>query len=417
LSVIKEKTLKSVDVSTYENFAKHRRVSTSKGTSIDSFDIEGHLDLLRGVVGECGFRAIGQQIAGKDACVVWTRVSFECIHKLCRVLLSLYESSRVAERYPLINNVSEVRDPSVISRLDGLLDTKLAEVINYDVTIAPPEAVSWQEIQSFKFDQYGSLEPSLGYSFDDVREMFGAAEPTCELMRKITLETVKPDGNIGLQSWSLYDCLVTEINDTTNSNYKYILMAGEWYEVAESFAQQVETGIAALSMHSIVLPNAGHNENEGEYNLRFVSTDTSIYTLLDKKNISYGGGSSRVEVCDVLSSTMTLYHVKDYHGSATLSHLFAQGTVSARLLLEQEFRQKLLTKYPDLPANVLQVGRISPGDIEIVYAIICESGRELPSGLPFFSKVRLLESVRELRRMGYSNVSVAKITRADGLVT
>lgn len=411
LSVVRRDTLKSVDVSTYDNFAKHRRVSTSKGTTIDSFDIEGQLDLLRGVIGDCGLSAIGQQIGGKDACVVWTRVTFDRMHKLCSALLRLYQSSRVSKRYPVVNNVAEVRDPAEIQRLDQLLDTQLVAALNHDISIAPPEVVDWQNVHAFTLDHANAPASSVCYSFTDIRTMYGANSLTCADMRLVTLGTETPAGTPGHQAWPLYDCLVTEIDDPNDPNVKCILMAGEWYVVAASFVAQVNQGLATLPAHAVALPDANAAETEGDYNSRFAASDPANLTLLDKKNISYGGGSSRIEVCDVLSSAQCLYHIKDYHGSATLSHLFAQGTVSARLLLEQDFRQELISKHPGLPANLIQANNINPGGIEVVYAIICDSARQLPAGLPFFSKVRLLESARELKRMGFSNVSVAKITR------
>lgn len=411
LSVVKPATLKNVDVSTYENFAKHRRVSTSKGTTIDSFDIEGQLELLRGVIGDCGFPGIGQQIGGKDACILWTRVSFDRLHKLCNVLLNLYESPRVAKRYPIVNNVTEVRDPSEALRLDGLLDTQIASNQNHDVSIAPPEVVDWQNTHSFELEHESAPPASLSISFDEVRTMLNPASPTSANMRNIRLITKTPTGTNGLQAWTLYDCLVTEIDDPINPSVKCILMAGEWYVVASTLVSKVNQELGTIPPHALALPDALPIETEGDYNSRFAGTDPTNLTLLDKKNISYGGGRSRIEVCDVLSSASCLYHIKDYSGSATLSHLFSQGCVSARLLLDEEFRKELLNNHPTLPQNVIKLKSITPGKIEVTYAIICEPGRALPAGLPFFSKVRLLEASRELKRMGFKKVTLAKITR------
>lgn len=409
LSVVKRDTLKSVDVSTYENFAKHRRVSTSKGTTIDSFDLEGNLDLLRGVVGECGL-PVGQQIGGKDACIIWTRVPFSELTRLCRTLLRLYQSRRVSKRYPMLNNVAEVRDPAEIQRLDDLLDAALANNPHHDVSVAPPEVVDWQRVRAFTIDHANAPDPSPSLEFGSIRTML-QPHPTTADMRQVVVGTEDPAGQDGLQAWKLYDCLVTEIDDPTNAAVKCILMAGDWYVVAATFVGEVNQGLMAIQNHAQALPNAGPVETEGDYNQRFVQSAPTILTLLDKKNISYGGGSSRIEVCDVLSSMSRLYHIKDYSGSATLSHLFSQGTVSARLLLEQDFRQRLLQRYPGLPPTVIHANAITPAQLEIVYAIICEGNRALPAGLPFFSKVRLLEAVRELRRMGFTNVTVAKILR------
>jgi uncharacterized protein (TIGR04141 family) len=411
LSLVKRDTLKSVDVSTYENFAKHRRVSTSKGTTIDSFDIEGQLDLLRGVIGECSASAVGQHIGGKDACIVWTKIQFSEIPRLCKVLVSAYESKRVSKHYPIVNQVAEVRDPSEVQRLDSLLDSEFAANPNYDASVAPPEVVDWQNVSEFVLDHPNAPAPSISLSFADVRNLFAPNPPTLSQLRSIILGTLTPNGTPGTQSWTLYDCIVSEISDPTDPSVRCILMAGDWYVVSASFVTQVNQQLASIGQHAVALPNALQGETEGVYNERFKNQNPLTHGLLDKKNISYGGGNSRIEVCDVISSQPCLYHVKDYHGSATLSHLFAQGTVSARLLLEQEFRQEVINKHPNLPGAPIQLASINPNNIEVVYAIICEPTRSIPSGLPFFSKVRLNESVKELRRMGYTNVTVARVSR------
>jgi uncharacterized protein (TIGR04141 family) len=411
LSLVKRDTLKSVDVSTYENFAKHRRVSTSKGTTIDSFDIEGQLDLLRGVVGDCERSAVASQIGGKDPCIVWSKVTFDKMHKLCGILLSAYESPRVGNRYPVINQVSEVRDPTETARLDALLDAQILANAGLDVSIAPPEVVDWQNTAVFRLDHEKAPQPSLTLDFASVREMFAPNTPTCLDMRSVNVETITPAGNQGPQGWTLYQCLVAEVSDPKDPNVRCVLMAGDWYTVAASLVNQINQELAALPQHATALPDANPGETEGAYNGRFATANAATHGLLDTKTICYGGGRSRIEICDVITSSGCMYHVKDYHGSATLSHLFAQGTVSSRLLLEQQFRQEVVNKHPDLPGNPIQPGEFNPGSMEVVYAIICEQNRAIPGDLPFFSKIRLVESARELRQMGYTNLSVAKVKR------
>lgn len=411
LSLVKRDTLKSVDVSTHENIAKHRRVSTSKGTTIDSFDIEGQLDLLRGVVGDCERAAVGAQIGGKDACIVWTEVTFEKIHKLCGVLLSAYESGRAEKRFPIVDNVSEVRDPTEADRLDYLLDDQIASNNGLLVSIAPPDVVDWQNTSALRMVHPKAPEPTISLDFEAVKRMYGLKHPTCKKMRVVRVETVTPDESKGLQGWTLYQCLVAELGDPSNPNVRWVLMAGDWYTVSVGLVNRVNQDLAGIPTHTAGLPDANAGETEGDYNCRFASSNPATHCLLDASTIKFGDGRSRIEVCDVITSGGCMYHVKDYHGSATLSHLFAQGTVSCRLLLEQEFRQEVVNKHPNLPGNPIRPSVFNPGNLEVVYAIICERGRSIPKDLPFFSKVRLVESVRELRRMGYTNVSVVKVNR------
>lgn len=411
LSVVKPDTLKSADISTFDNFAKHRKVSTSKGTTIDSFDIEGMLELLRGVVGECQYGALARHVGGKDSCVLWTRVEFKRFPKLCALLLKVYEMDRVSQRYPILDNVSEVRDPADLHRLDTLLDAKLADPAVLSIGVAPPEAVDWESIEALTLSHSQAPAPAMAYTISQMRQMVAPSALTSADTRGIEVGTRTPAGVQGRQSWTVYDCLVAEVDDPNFPGVKFILMAGSWYEVAASFVQQTNNALATVAIHQNQLPNALQGEKEGAYNARFAAGDPQNLFLLDKKNIPYGGGRSRIEVCDVLGSGAVFYHLKDYSGSATLSHLFSQGTVSCRLLHEQDFRQMIIDRYPNIPPSALQVNTFTASGLEVVYGIICEANRAIPAGLPFFAKVRLMESVRELRSMGYTNVSVAKISR------
>lgn len=71
------------------------------------------------------------------------------------------------------------------------------------------------------------------------------------------------------------------------------------------------------------------------YNYKFEKTlakkSPNHFLLMDRRLISYGGGRSRIEFCDVLTDDGKRIHIKRYSGSATMSHLFNQGLVSASM--------------------------------------------------------------------------------------
>lgn len=412
LSLVVQDTLKSVDIAAYENFAKYRRVSTSRGTTLDSFDIQGQLDLLQGVVGDCASPGVGEQIGGKDSVLLWTRVEIPRLSKLCGVLLRAHESKRVEKRFPLLGNVTLVLDPADTAYLDSLLDEAMAGDPRHDVSIAPPDVVNWHDIAGFVIGRGRDAAATLDLRFESVREMLAPDAPTLSRLRHLELSTVQPDGSPGSQKWSLYDCLVTELDDPRRPGYRCALMAGQWRIVAAGVVKEVEQALATLPAHTArPLPPVHPSEKEREYNLRFAAVEPSVLELLDARCVTYGAANSRVEVCDVVSSGRHLYHIKDYHGSATLSHLFAQGTVSARLLLEQDFRAKVRQQFGPVAQAAFPPDALSAGDFEVVFGVICEPSRQIPQGLPFFSKVKLVEAVRELRRMGFHNVTTARIER------
>ena len=98
-------------------------------------------------------------------------------------------------------------------------------------------------------------------------------------------------------------------------------------------------------------------EDEGNYNERV--SKTLKYYLLDKMLIKSTQTTSPIEVCDLLTSDSQFIHVKHRKGnSAGLSHLFAQGSVSADLILgDKEFRKSIRKKSVQ---NILKLKPLFP---------------------------------------------------------
>lgn len=86
-------------------------------------------------------------------------------------------------------------------------------------------------------------------------------------------------------------------------------------------------------------------EEEGDYNLRFVSLNNDKCICLDKNNFRDfpNRPNDQVEICDIVTANKELICVKTYKSSSSvLSHLFMQGIVSAELLIDvKEYRKKL----------------------------------------------------------------------------
>jgi uncharacterized protein (TIGR04141 family) len=105
-----------------------------------------------------------------------------------------------------------------------------------------------------------------------------------------------------------------------------------------------------------------------------------------------------------------MIHVKRYSGSQTLSHLFAQGSVGAHLLLtDRAFRRKLDATLPE--THRVGSGAVDARAFEVVYAIVDGSGRPLVEVLPFFSRLMLKNTARQVGAFGYavSTVGIAVV--------
>jgi uncharacterized protein (TIGR04141 family) len=57
--------------------------------------------------------------------------------------------------------------------------------------------------------------------------------------------------------------------------------------------------------------------------------------MMDRDNFKIGGAHDKIEVCDLLNEARQMICVKKMVSSATMSHLFSQGSVSATLLRKE----------------------------------------------------------------------------------
>ena len=73
---------------------------------------------------------------------------------------------------------------------------------------------------------------------------------------------------------------------------------------------------------------------------------------MDRKTVYHDGYGSQVELCDALVMDGAFIHVKQYGGSSSLSHLFAQERVSAQLIKSDDvFRRKAQDKIGSVKPN------------------------------------------------------------------
>ena len=184
--------------------------------------------------------------------------------------------------------------------------------------------------------------------------------------------------------WTVYQCLNCEI---TKDGRTYILTEGKWFEVNSSFVASIDRAVGNVRLSGIPLA-AEKDEKETDYCKRLHAANEAHSVVMDRKS---------------------LIHLKRYSGSSVLSHLFAQGVNSARLLVsDTEFRRKVNDK---LPAGYhLPVGPLyDPAEYEVVYGIISETADQLPARLPFFSKLTLKRAMDEIQNLMRMKMSLAGI--------
>jgi uncharacterized protein (TIGR04141 family) len=116
-------------------------------------------------------------------------------------------------------------------------------------------------------------------------------------------------------------------------------------------------------------------------------------------------------------------HVKRDFEAEALSHLFAQGAVSAELFTYRpQYRARLRELLTGAPAVAAVVPTDPPEPLffRVAFGIISEEPDRVPTDLPVFSRVHLAQMADQIERMGFRltvfgiNTRVGARPTADG---
>jgi uncharacterized protein (TIGR04141 family) len=204
---------------------------------------------------------------------------------------------------------------------------------------------------------------------------------------------------------NIYSCLAFEASVAAAGGVgkPHILSQGGWYQTNANFVSDVNAKLQLLSKQ---LPKKrltiwNKSDHEGAYNS---SNAVGDIVHFDAKNVSYGGGASRFEFCDLMDpKTQTLYFVKIAANSSHMSHLAEQIRRTAELFFgpDPTFRQKLaavVSKHHPKLSTAWVNSRPRHGDWHLCLVPL---GRPLKD-LPFFAKCGVFRLAKELEARGHS---------------
>lgn len=214
------------------------------------------------------------------------------------------------------------------------------------------------------------------------------------------------------------------LNDTES---KYVLFQGKWYEVPIDFYSYIERTINSISDDRLGVDYIDFTNNhtsmrngkivssEGAYN-----KDMSIKSelvLFDTKNYSITPDNARkyklvpgsaVEPCDILdysNGKIQLIHVKKGRSSSGISHLLSQAYVSSMLYKKDpEFLTHLNQISEDQNHGTIDFSNINNKDVVVVLACIVEPDymTKLNSKtFPLLTAVSIIKTVSEIKDLGF----------------
>lgn len=402
LNSIDENHLRRIDKKNMASIPKDTSEQLSKEGVVADFGIDIEQDLIQSITGKSKDENFGKTVTGKDALSVSVKVGLSNLQDFLKKCFKTYESDVYKKNFGWIDQIAEIEDPALVESLS----LKLIEEIknkNFDkIWMAVPEIVEWNDIEGFAYkNKKEDLEDDI-YLEAFLNSLSEEEKGNLDLgtfeRKMVSCYSVSSD-ELKYQ-WKAFNCLYCEIQDE-EKNKTYLLSNGRWYEIEKDFALQVNSDYQQFrdKEYEYSLPSYTH-KNEPDYNEKIATNSGGLFFCMDMKNISHGGGYSKIEFCDLISSDNKIIHVKRYGGSSVLSHLFSQGVVSGELFLaDEKFREKVNNLLPK--ANKLADIKIRPNprDYEVVFAVISSSKKDLE--LPFFSKVNLRNAKRRLETYGY----------------
>jgi len=398
LNEMDPKKLKVVDFRKIDTTTKQKRVLLNRNSPLYDFDFDVDEDLLNLIAGQASDPEFARKLVGADSLSLTGEVAFMEIGQRCDALLQAFSKEDYKEYFAFIDNLRQIKDKYLIQELEEALSEALSQRHTDKLMLAYPDIDNLNQIERFKLmydyraDTCEEVDLESIYDFLNNYGFLGVAP------KELGILGLDSDDNPITKKFSLHDHIVFETN---HRGRKYLLTLGRWFEIANDYVEQVDRDISSIEeiADPDYLPRIRKGQREDEYNA-FVAT-TREFLLLDKSAFPIGG-RSKVEVSDLLSPQREFICVKKYNDSSTLSHLFSQGFVSAALFNDdKEYREFILGKYPDHWPKLFDEDSPDKAGISFVFAIASNSQGRLVDSLPFFSKVNLRRTRKDIERLGF----------------
>jgi uncharacterized protein (TIGR04141 family) len=406
LNGVQHDSLQSLDSFAVEEQTVHRRSQASRASALQVFGIDVSRDILRAVTGRPREGVPLQTITGSgNTLAISTATDFPGLAKVCDLVLTLYRKRTYREHFSFVDFVRRVTDPTQVEELDQRLlnDLHIEAPTSY---LAPPEPVDLGRIHGFGYTG-ARHERTLNMDIATYLANVDEDDLTAELLHRHKVSAYGDDEHTPVDGWPVYKCLVFE---TTVGESRFVLTAGQWFEIDRYFAAGIRRTARQIPVSGLQLPHVnrlanGRLEGEPAYNRRVAREDTSM-ALMDGRNARCLGTTTGIEVCDLLSGNGDLIHVKHRKGgSSSLSHLFAQGRMSADALTRDpdfrhdargHLRRMRASWEARIPANTP-----NPRNFCVVFAILGGDEDDPAQDLPFFSQLNLVRTFQALNPLQY----------------
>lgn len=404
-NLISPQKIRSLNSMTIEDTILDSQKQSFVLSSQDKFQIDQNREIVKLVSGAPSLETTAKFLVGTDSLTATKKMNIKDIKDSIQFYYNVYQKEDYKENgFEWLDNIKRVKDNTQINELNEKLEKNIL-LEDTSVVIGPNKILDWEDIVGFLFTGIGVMkEEDISIELDYKKYLlFLRAKKNQNILKKLKRDKIiaRPDTGEDFLVSSVYEGIIFE---TTQNSCRYLLCFGEWFEINKNFYSDIKSQIRNIPICEIQFPICKKGMSEGDYN-EMVANSNENYFLMDKQNFAGRGyGRSKVEPCDILTRDKKFIHVKFGGSSSTLSHLFAQGVVSAEIFSREDsmrvfINEKVKNKFG---GNFIKKKSKQNKDFEIVYSIIDHrNDKELVDILPFFSLVNLAKAKDNLKSMGY----------------
>ncbi|ASS67590.1 MULTISPECIES: DUF6119 family protein [unclassified Paenibacillus] len=406
LNEIDPERIETLDTRNIDLVTKQRRTHVTVGSKVSEFGLNQNIDWIRYVSGKPTTKEFASKLSGSDSLAITTDTTLKELGKLCEDLLEKFESNVYKKHFEFIDYLrplkrTDLKVQNLNVELEGYLDNRVTQ----KVTVALPE------IPESNVDHYKIFMGTRSNKLSDItlESFYNFLDDNPDIdnyLDKVHIIGLDSEGSPVTAKYKMREFIVAEINSASET---FVLSLGNWFQVDNEYVKMIKETVKAIPdiTDTLKLPAIKVGEKEGEYNERVGKIKN---WLLFDKELLYFSSTEKYEICDLLTKEMQYLCVKKMYSSATLSHLFAQGSVSARLLRgDPRVEKKVEKAYSQMWSKQDFLDQEAP---EFVYVIPTTKEGVLSECLFFFSLINLVDHVRSIKEVGYK-VSLCKVEYED----
>lgn len=426
--------IKSIQTSQHEAISIQSEKQILSGAGLSVFNIDYNDEFFKRIIGKTKkqYSYISSVTGGEKIQLKFNKdkpLTWNSIKEITTELNNLYNSeSYKTTEFKSFDNWSFEKDEEKVNELNQKLVNEINNSHFDKISLCVPEFIDINRI-CFKYekDEDNNHEE---LNFVEYISTLKTKKVSISGLQNRSIFIYDKETENTYSKWKVFQCIVAEILDQDNTCY--ILYNGLWRKISSDFRQTVSNYLNNNNIkfdENILVDDLKNDINicdvsSGQYreevfNKECVRNNDNLF-LFDKSKIDIAN-EKRYEICDILTTSKELIHVKKYKtGAASLSHIFTQAKLySEAIIINTETRKTMVDFIEKESSNTESInngknkdsfktllplsGRLHENEYTVVLCILTKENIQL-TDLPFMTQYEISKMDDYLRRNRGFNV-------------